>query len=76
MTEFVQLVSQYKKAIAGALVALSTWFATSFADGDITAAEVAPLPFAILAGLGVVAIVKNAASPEQLEELDNWKNDL
>lgn len=48
----------YRKAVAGGLVALATWFATAFPDG-IDREEWAILPISVLVGAGVVAAVKN-----------------
>lgn len=54
------VLTGYAKAIAAGLVAAATWFATAYADGSITAAELAVLPIGVLTGAGIVAAVKNS----------------
>lgn len=55
------MIAGYRKAIGGAIGAVCTWFASSFADG-ITDQEWAVLPLAIFVTGGLVAILKNEPS--------------
>jgi hypothetical protein len=75
MNAFLQFCKERKKAIAAGLVAAATWFSTSMLEDGISSAEWGALPFAVLAGLGVVGYTKNSASADQLERLEAWKNE-
>ena len=55
----VSNVGQIWKAIVAGATAAATWLATSFADGELTAAEWAILPAGVIVAVGAVFGVRN-----------------